>query len=187
MKCSVEIEDLSNAGSFDDQPHSLGPTLFYNPGEEEGRRRGREPQKALATTKGRRCAGDGALVKCRRPVWTHRRHLRHGTEIPRFTLILRAAVSQYQRSPRVRGGRFLFALTGHAKHRHLVQSHGDQGSLVQRQAAAFRNGIATAAIRLTCVRGKWVSPPAARRRWRSAPMAANGFAQRCPRSSSADQ
>ncbi len=30
-----EIEDLSNAGSFDDQPHSIGPTLFYNPGEEE--------------------------------------------------------------------------------------------------------------------------------------------------------
>jgi hypothetical protein len=30
-----EIEDLSNAGSFDDQAHSIGPTLFYNPGEEE--------------------------------------------------------------------------------------------------------------------------------------------------------
>jgi hypothetical protein len=30
-----EIEDLSNAGSFDDQPHSIGPTLFYNPGEDE--------------------------------------------------------------------------------------------------------------------------------------------------------
>jgi hypothetical protein len=27
-----EIEDLSNAGSFDDQQHSLGPTLFYMPG-----------------------------------------------------------------------------------------------------------------------------------------------------------
>jgi hypothetical protein len=26
-----EIEDLSNAGSFDDQTHSIGPTLFYNP------------------------------------------------------------------------------------------------------------------------------------------------------------
>jgi len=26
-----EIEDLSNAGSFDDQNHSIGPTLFYNP------------------------------------------------------------------------------------------------------------------------------------------------------------
>ena len=31
-----EIEDLSNAGSFDDQPHSIGPTLLYIPnGEEE--------------------------------------------------------------------------------------------------------------------------------------------------------
>jgi hypothetical protein len=27
-----EIEDLSNAGSFDDQTHSIGPTLFYMPG-----------------------------------------------------------------------------------------------------------------------------------------------------------
>jgi hypothetical protein len=27
-----EIEDLSHAGSFDDQQHSLGPTLFYMPG-----------------------------------------------------------------------------------------------------------------------------------------------------------
>ncbi len=26
-----EIEDLSHAGSFDDQQHSLGPTLFFNP------------------------------------------------------------------------------------------------------------------------------------------------------------
>jgi hypothetical protein len=31
-----EIEDLSHAGSFDDQPHSLGPTLLFIPnGEEE--------------------------------------------------------------------------------------------------------------------------------------------------------
>ena len=27
-----EIEDLSNSGSFNDQNHSIGPTLFYNPG-----------------------------------------------------------------------------------------------------------------------------------------------------------
>jgi hypothetical protein len=26
-----EIEDLANAGSFDDQNHSIGPTVFYNP------------------------------------------------------------------------------------------------------------------------------------------------------------
>ncbi len=30
-----EIEDLSNAGSFDDQAHSIGPTLFYIVGETE--------------------------------------------------------------------------------------------------------------------------------------------------------
>jgi len=30
-----EIEDLSNAGSFDDQNHSIGPTLFYNSGDED--------------------------------------------------------------------------------------------------------------------------------------------------------
>jgi hypothetical protein len=30
-----EIEDLSNAGSFNDQNHSIGPTLFYNPGEDD--------------------------------------------------------------------------------------------------------------------------------------------------------
>jgi hypothetical protein len=30
-----EIEDLSHAGSFNDQNHSIGPTLFYNPGEDD--------------------------------------------------------------------------------------------------------------------------------------------------------
>jgi hypothetical protein len=38
-----EIEDLANAGSFDDQPHSIGPTLFYNPGgddDDEGEENG---------------------------------------------------------------------------------------------------------------------------------------------------
>jgi hypothetical protein len=30
-----EIEDLANAGSFDDQPHSIGPTLFLDFGGEE--------------------------------------------------------------------------------------------------------------------------------------------------------
>src|SRR5262245_51815300 len=30
-----EIESLANAGSFDSQVHSLGPTLFYNPAAEE--------------------------------------------------------------------------------------------------------------------------------------------------------
>jgi hypothetical protein len=41
-----EIQDLANAGSFNDQNHSLGPTLFYNPGgdddesEGEGKKKG---------------------------------------------------------------------------------------------------------------------------------------------------
>jgi hypothetical protein len=30
-----EIEDLSNAGSFEDQNHSIGPTLFYMPGGDD--------------------------------------------------------------------------------------------------------------------------------------------------------
>ena len=30
-----EIEDLSNPGSFNDQNHSIGPTLFWNPSSEE--------------------------------------------------------------------------------------------------------------------------------------------------------
>jgi len=30
-----EIEHLAHAGSFDDQNHSIGPTLFWNPGEKE--------------------------------------------------------------------------------------------------------------------------------------------------------
>ena len=30
-----EIEDLANAGFFNDQNHSIGPTLFWNPGESD--------------------------------------------------------------------------------------------------------------------------------------------------------
>jgi hypothetical protein len=30
-----EIEDLANAGSFNDQEHSIGPTLFFKPGGED--------------------------------------------------------------------------------------------------------------------------------------------------------
>jgi hypothetical protein len=37
-----EIEDLANAGSFDDQNHSIGPTLFWNPGSEEEEAKGRD-------------------------------------------------------------------------------------------------------------------------------------------------
>ena len=30
-----EIEQLAHSGPFDDQAHSIGPTLFYNPGEDD--------------------------------------------------------------------------------------------------------------------------------------------------------
>ena len=68
-----EIEDLANAGSFNDQNHSIGPTLFWNPGnddDDEGRR-----QKEATTTRrppGRR---HGALLQCRRAVRADRCHV----------------------------------------------------------------------------------------------------------------
>ena len=37
-----EIEDLSNAGTFNDQNHSLGPTLFYNPGGDDDEAEGKK-------------------------------------------------------------------------------------------------------------------------------------------------
>jgi hypothetical protein len=44
-----EIEDLANAGSFDDQNHSIGPTLFWNPGgdddDEGGEKEGDDDDK----------------------------------------------------------------------------------------------------------------------------------------------
>jgi hypothetical protein len=44
-----EIEDLSNAGSFDDQPHSIGPTLFYMPGnDDEGGEEGEGDDEMVA-------------------------------------------------------------------------------------------------------------------------------------------
>ena len=56
-----EIEDLANAGSFDDQAHSLGPTLFYMPGgsddddegnggddDDDNRKVGGPPEKELS-------------------------------------------------------------------------------------------------------------------------------------------
>ena len=46
-----EIEDLANAGSFDDQAHSLGPTLFYMPGgsddDDEGNGGGDDDDKKV--------------------------------------------------------------------------------------------------------------------------------------------
>jgi hypothetical protein len=42
-----EIEDLSNAGSFNEQPHSIGPTLFYNPGEDDDEGGGNEDEEKM--------------------------------------------------------------------------------------------------------------------------------------------
>ncbi|MGH6866112.1 MAG: hypothetical protein ACREDO_08095 [Methyloceanibacter sp.] len=45
-----EIEELSHSGSFDDQTHSIGPTLFYKPGEDdsEGNEENEDDEDVLA-------------------------------------------------------------------------------------------------------------------------------------------
>ena len=46
-----EIEDLANAGSFNEQNHSIGPTLFWNPGgndEDEDKPEGGDDDKKAA-------------------------------------------------------------------------------------------------------------------------------------------
>jgi hypothetical protein len=37
-----EIEDLANAGPFNSQVHSMGPTLFYNFGRDQGAAKGED-------------------------------------------------------------------------------------------------------------------------------------------------
>jgi hypothetical protein len=41
-----EIEDHANAGSFDDQNHSIGPALFYNPGGDDDEGEEKEGKQA---------------------------------------------------------------------------------------------------------------------------------------------
>jgi hypothetical protein len=53
-----EIEDLANAGSFDDQNHSIGPTLFYNPGGDEKEGKGGDDGVQFGLTD---VTSDGAL------------------------------------------------------------------------------------------------------------------------------
>ena len=48
-----EIEDLANAGSFDDQNHSIGPTLFWNPGSEEEEVKGADEDEDNNKVRGR--------------------------------------------------------------------------------------------------------------------------------------
>src|SRR5262249_36562654 len=40
-----EIEDLANAGPFNSQVHSIGPTLFYNFGGEEDEDKGDDQER----------------------------------------------------------------------------------------------------------------------------------------------
>jgi hypothetical protein len=44
-----EIEDLANAGPFDSQVHSIGPTMFYNFGGDETEAKGGEQDSGKAT------------------------------------------------------------------------------------------------------------------------------------------
>jgi hypothetical protein len=45
-----QMEDLSHAGSFNDQNHSIGPTLFWKPvgGEDEAKNEGGENDNRAA-------------------------------------------------------------------------------------------------------------------------------------------
>jgi hypothetical protein len=45
-----EIEDLANAGPFDDQEHSIGPTLFFKPGgaDDEGNGHGDDDDETMS-------------------------------------------------------------------------------------------------------------------------------------------
>jgi hypothetical protein len=46
-----EIESLINSGSFDDQVHSIGPTLFFNPAAEEEGELQNDDDRVAGTTK----------------------------------------------------------------------------------------------------------------------------------------
>ena len=103
-----EIEDLSNAGSFDDQAHSLGPTLFYMPGgsdddDDEGNGGDDDDEQ-----ESRRSARDGILLECRRSIRTDRHDLGHGAQVPGLAGVLRQNHrSQICGLRRIGGGRFL--------------------------------------------------------------------------------
>ena len=89
-----EIEDLANAGPFNRQVHSIGPTLFYNFGGDEDEAKGGDEDGGKAKAGGRQRQGkrtraDGVLNECRCPVWLDRCNLRHCAEIPRLTGLLR--------------------------------------------------------------------------------------------------
>ena len=68
-----EIEDLANAGPFNSQVHSLGPTLFYNFGGDEGEARGGNDEPGKAKASGEEQASESAAMAFsnRCPVWTN--------------------------------------------------------------------------------------------------------------------
>ena len=88
-----QIEDLANAGSFNDQVHSIGPTLFLNFGGEDNEAKGGEDEvKAKASgdnDKGNwwTCA-DVALNERRCSIWADRCHVRHRVKVPGLTRFL---------------------------------------------------------------------------------------------------
>ena len=93
-----EIEDLANAGPFDHQVHSIGPTLFYNFGGDEDEAKGGDDegqsQSWRRQQQGEQCFRYGRLNEYRRPVWLDRCNLRHCSKIPRLTGLLRSAQSR---------------------------------------------------------------------------------------------
>ena len=77
-----------HAGSFNDQVHSIGPTLFFNPGGndnqgEKNEAKAGEDQKAAGPPNGTR-------LERWCPVWTDGCHIRHGAEIPSLYRVLSA-------------------------------------------------------------------------------------------------
>ena len=57
-----EIEDLANAGPFNSQVHSLGPTLFYNFGGDEDEAKGGNDEPGTAKASGEEQASEPAAL-----------------------------------------------------------------------------------------------------------------------------
>ena len=57
-----EIEDLANAGPFNSQVHSLGPTLFYNFGGDEDEAKGGDEKPGKAKASGEEQASEPSAM-----------------------------------------------------------------------------------------------------------------------------
>jgi hypothetical protein len=75
-----EIEDLANAGSFNDQVQSIGPTLFINFGDNDGEAKGHDDDEHKAKADDDDEKGgpgtNGVLDECRRSVRADGCHVR---------------------------------------------------------------------------------------------------------------